>query len=157
MRKADAIALGLVLLAVACERQAPKPGPSLLAVETAWMPEISHVEIPVTDMDRAVDFYQAVFGVALERAVIDGYDIALFPEPDGAGATVALAKGDVYRPSTEGAIVYFRVADIDGVLARATAGGGAVLYPKKDIGELGHVAEIRDSEGNRIALSQPRG
>jgi predicted enzyme related to lactoylglutathione lyase len=29
-----------------------------------------------------------------------------------------------------------------------------VLYPKKSNGDLGYVAEIQDSEGNRIALHQ---
>lgn len=118
---------------------------------------IAHVEIPVTDMERAMHFYTAVFGHDLERQVVDGYEMALFPAEDGQGATVALAKGDVYRPSKEGAIVYFRVGDIRATVARAEEAGGGVLYPVKDIGELGFVGEIADSEGNRIALSQPRG
>jgi predicted enzyme related to lactoylglutathione lyase len=123
--------------------------------ETALNP-IAYVEIPVTDMDRAVAFYTAVFGTDFERQVIDGYEMALFPASDGAGATAALAKGDVYRPSKEGAIVYFRVGDIRATVARAEAAGGAVLYPVKDVGEFGLVGEIEDSEGNRIALSQRR-
>lgn len=124
----------------------PAPEPNLIA----------HVEIPVTDMDRAVAFYTAVFGLDLERQTIDGYDMALFPAHEGQGATAALAKGDVYRPSKEGAIVYLRVADIRATVARAEAAGGSVLYPVKDVGEFGLVGEIADSEGNRIALSQPR-
>jgi predicted enzyme related to lactoylglutathione lyase len=46
--------------------------------------------------------------------------------------------------------------DLDAVLARSTAQGATILYPKKDIGEIGYVAEIEDSEGNRIALSMPK-
>jgi len=34
------------------------------------------------------------------------------------------------------------------------AAGAGVPYPRKDIGELEYVAEIEDSEGNRIALSE---
>jgi predicted enzyme related to lactoylglutathione lyase len=117
---------------------------------------IAYVEIPVTDMDRAVAFYTAVFGTDFERQVIDGYEMALFPASDGAGASAALAKGDVYRPSKDGAIVYFRVGDIRATVARAEAAGGSVLYPVKDVGEFGFVGEIADSEGNRIALSQRR-
>lgn len=116
---------------------------------------VVHFEIPVTDMDRAVAFYEAVFAVTLTRQQVDGYDMAFFPRADGGpGASGALAKGDVYRPTQDGAILYFDVPDIDVVIARATARGGAVLYPRKDIGEAGFVAEIADSEGNRIALSQ---
>lgn len=115
---------------------------------------VYHFEIPVTDMDRAVRFYEAVLGVTLTRRTVDGYEMAFFPRADGApGASGALAKGDVYVPSKTGALVYFDVADIDPVLARATALGAKVLYPKTDIGEGGFVAEVEDSEGNRLALN----
>jgi tripartite-type tricarboxylate transporter receptor subunit TctC len=69
------------------------------------------------------------------------------------GASGALAKGDVYVPSKAGSIIYFDVPDIDPVVARAEALGARVLYPKTHTGEAGYVAEIEDSEGNRIALS----
>ena len=113
-----------------------------------------HFEIPVNDMDRAVRFYTNVFGYELSRQTVDGYEMAFFPrDADGPGASGALAKGDVYVPSKTGSIIYFDVPDIDQVLQRAQALGAKVLYPKKFIGEAGYVAEIEDSEGNRIALS----
>ena len=116
---------------------------------------VSYFEIPVTDMDRAIAFYARVLDVDVERQTVDGYDMALFPLVEGA-ASGALAKGDAYLPSKAGAIVYLKVADIDLVLARAADAGAKILYPKKDIGEHGFVAEIEDSEGNRIALSARR-
>lgn len=116
---------------------------------------VFHFEIPVTDMDRAIAFYEDVFGYRLTHEEVDGYDMAFFPRAGEApGASGALAKGDVYRPSHDGPVIYFDVPDIDAVIARAEARGSKVLYPKKDIGEAGFVAEIEDSEGNRIALSQ---
>lgn len=116
-----------------------------------------YFEIPVTDMDRAVVFYEKLLGTKLDRQTVDGYDMALFAFAEGAaGATGALAKGDVYKPSKDGAIVYFHVDDIKAAVARAEAMGRPVLYPVKDIGAAGFVAEIEDSEGNRLALSQPR-
>jgi uncharacterized protein len=119
---------------------------------------VYYFEIPVTDMDRAVAFYEGLLGVDLTRESVDGYDMALFPAvQDGAGATGALAKGDVYRPSKEGAIVYFHVDDIEATVAKAKKMGRPVLYPVKDIGPNGWVAEIEDSEGNRLALNQPKG
>jgi len=118
---------------------------------------VVHFEIPVENMDRAVRFYEAVFGYRLRRETVDGYAMAIFPRADsGAGASGALAQGDVYKPAKTGPILYFDVDDIDATLARATALGATILYPKKDIGEAGFVAEIEDSEGNRIALSAAR-
>jgi uncharacterized protein len=116
---------------------------------------VSYFEIPVSDLDRAVAFYEAVFDVDLERETVDGYPMALFPFEDHvAGAKGALAQGEICEPSRTGTIVYFKVDHIGEVLERAEALGGSILYPKKHIGAGGYVAEIADTEGNRIALSQ---
>ncbi len=115
---------------------------------------VFHFEIPVTDMNRAIGFYETVFGFKLRRETVDGYDMAFFPRTEGApGASGSLAKGDVYVPSKTGPIIYFDVPDIDAVLDRARKQGATILYPKKFIGDAGYVAEVEDSEGNRIALS----
>jgi uncharacterized protein len=114
-------------------------------------------EIPVTNMKRAVTFYEAILGVKLELQKVDGYEMAMFPFTDGApGASGALAKGDVYKPAKTGPIVYFHVTDLDATLAKARQLKARVLYAKKDIGAAGFVAEIQDSEGNRMALLQPK-
>ena len=115
---------------------------------------IAWFEIPVGDLDRAMRFYEAVFGKPLSRDQVDGYDMAMFPGTDGPEG--ALVKGDVYVPGKAGPILYFRVTDVDAVLIRANAVGGRTLYAKKDIGPSGWVAEFEDSEGNRIALLQSR-
>jgi hypothetical protein len=116
---------------------------------------VSYFEIPVTDMDRAAAFYADVLQTDLERAVVDGYDMALFPpNAMGPGASGALAKGDVYVPSLHGPIIYFTVSDIDAALSRARIRGAELLFAKKEISEGTFVAEVRDSEGNRMALIQ---
>lgn len=117
---------------------------------------VIYFEIPVTDLTRAERFYTTVFGFRFQKDVIDGYEMALFPfEQTGSGITGALAKGDVYIPSKTGVIIYFRTDDIDQVLTLAVGNGGAVLYPKTVNEKYGvAVAEIEDSEGNRIALQQ---
>ena len=115
---------------------------------------VFYFEIPVTDMDRAIAFYAAVFGFAFQRTRVDGYDMARFPNDETKpGASGALVKGDVYKPSHAGSLIYFDVADIDDVLDRAKANGAKILYEKTDTGSSGWIAEIEDSEGNRIALN----
>ena len=114
---------------------------------------VSYFEIPVADLDRAARFYEAAFSVVLERTVIDGLDMALFPfDENGGGISGALAKGDSYVPSKSGPRIYFFVENLDGVLARVLAEGGQVTYAKKQVGFF-WVAEFEDSEGNLIALS----
>ncbi len=119
---------------------------------------VVHVEIPVTHMDRALRFYSGVLGLDFERRKVDGYDMAFATRWAGAtGASLALACGDVYVPGKSGPILYMDVSDIDAVLARAEAAGGRILYPKTHAGEADFIAEIEDSEGNRIGLSAETG
>lgn len=121
------------------------------------MNAVAYFEIPVNDLDRAIGFYEKVFGFPLERAEIDGNDMALFPfEENGRGISGALAKGESYAPGRQGARIYFSTASIEDTLAKVEAAGGRVVYPKTSIGALGWVAEFEDSEGNVIALHAPR-
>lgn len=116
---------------------------------------VFHFEIPVTDMDRAIVFYQKVFGLELKRQSVDGYEMAFFPRyDDQPGCSGALAQGEVYKPTHDGSLIYFDVEDIDKTLAIATNLNARVLYEKTDLGEAGYVAELEDCEGNRVGLTQ---
>ena len=121
------------------------------------MNPVVYFEIPVLDLTRACDFYSKVFETTLTKDNVDGYQMAFFETlGDSFGATGALVVGDVYIPSHQGCFLYFGVERIDETVARALEHGGSVLYPKKSNGELGYVAEIQDSEGNRIALHEDK-
>ena len=114
---------------------------------------VSYFEIPVSDIERAITFYEKVFSIKLERSVIDGHDMALFPYNEHAsGISGALAKGDSYQPSISGPRMYFSVENIDKTLAKVERLGGEIAYPKTAAGTF-WVAEFIDSEGNQIALS----
>ncbi len=79
--------------------------------------------------------------------------MAFFPFEEGQdGASGALAEGETYVPTRDGVIVYFGVKDIDDVIARAVSQGSELLFPKTPVNENSFVAEISDSEGNRIAV-----
>lgn len=115
-----------------------------------------YFEIPITDMERAIAFYEDVFSFEFEREQLDGYDMAFFPlSKDKPGITGALAKGDIYQPSQNGCILYFNTDNIEELLEKVKKLGKSVLYPKSINIDYGFaVAEIEDSEGNRIALRQ---
>lgn len=117
---------------------------------------VMYFEIPVNDMDRAMKFYAAVFNVDFDKEIIDNNEMALFPFADErSGISGALAKGEIYKPTKDGVVIYFRTENIDTTLQSATAHGGEILYPKTDNG-IGFVAEFEDTEGNRIALFQSK-
>ncbi len=117
---------------------------------------VVYFEIPVADIDRAMKFYSSVFKFDFRREVIDKHEMALFPFSDKAtGISGALAKGEVYKPTKDGVILYFTTSNLDETINLAIENGAQILYPKTDNG-LGFVAEFEDSEGNRIALFQGR-
>lgn len=117
---------------------------------------VVYFEIPVRDIDRAISFYKAVFNFNFDKESIDNNEMALFPfDEKSSGISGALAKGEIYKPTKDGVVIYFKTESIDTVLKLATSSGGQVLYPKTDNG-IGFVAEFEDTEGNRIALFQSK-
>jgi predicted enzyme related to lactoylglutathione lyase len=114
----------------------------------------AYFEIPVVDMERAINFYESLLETELERGTIHEYEMAFFPyEHSGVGISGALAKGDVYKPSIDGVFLYLQTEDIDAIISKAVNLGSEVLLEKTEA-ESCFVAEIKDSEGNRICLKQ---
>jgi predicted enzyme related to lactoylglutathione lyase len=120
------------------------------------MNPVIYFEIPVNNLKRAEDFYRNLFDFTFENEIIDNYEMALFPFNDKKrGISGALAKGDVYKPSKNGVIIYFNTPNIEATLEKAIRFGGKILYPKTINEKYGfYVAEFEDSEGNRIAIQQ---
>ena len=117
---------------------------------------VVYFEIPVIDIDRATKFYSTVFNLKFDTTIIDNNKMALFPfTEEKSGISGALAKGEIYKPTKDGVLIYFNTANIDETLRLANVNGGQILYPKTDNG-IGHVAEFEDTEGNRIALYQSK-
>ena len=117
---------------------------------------VVYFEIPVIDIDRATKFYSTVFNFKFDTTIIDNNKMALFPfTEEKSGISGALAKGEIYKPTKDGVLLYFNTVNIDETLRLANANGGQILYPKTDNG-IGLVAEFEDTEGNRIALYQSK-
>ena len=112
-------------------------------------------EIPATDFERAVGFYETVLGVALKREQMgDGPRMANFPYVEGgAGGSVSEA-GPGLEPSAGGVVIYLDAGpDLAPALARVEAAGGKVTMPKTLLcPEVGHIAKFIDTEGNQVAL-----
>jgi len=118
---------------------------------------VNWFEIPVSDLKRAQNFYEYIFGVELTVTEMDNLKMAWFPMTQNAsGATGTLIEAESYKPSYEGSMVYFSTDDIDSVLERVIEKGGKIITHKMSIGEHGYVGHFEDSEGNRVALHSTR-
>lgn len=114
---------------------------------------VSIIEIPVKDFSRAVAFYQAILGVSIEEAEMAGVRMGLLPS-DGETVNVVLAKGDDYKPTTDGAVIYLNAGnDLQPTLDKVASNGGEVIVPKTEISpEMGFFALFFDTEGNKLGL-----
>jgi predicted enzyme related to lactoylglutathione lyase len=113
---------------------------------------VSWFELPATDLERAVAFYNTVLGLTLgETEQAEDRRYAMLPAENGVGG--ALVQGAGYVPSTEGALVFLNAGDIlEPVVSRVEAAGGRVLRSRMEMGEWGVAAFIVDTEGNKVAL-----
>jgi len=111
-------------------------------------------EIPVSDMDRARQFYETVFKINIHVVDFGGILMGWFPDRgDVPGAQGTLIKQDSYIPSQEGTLVYFISENVQIELDRIEKAGGKVYQPKTHISpEHGYMGAFIDTEGNRVAL-----
>ncbi|AJE21305.1 VOC family protein [Azotobacter chroococcum] len=110
-------------------------------------------EIYVQDMDRAKAFYESVFDLQLTRLDSPDMEIWAFPmQADRYGAPGALVRMPGFPSGANSVLVYFSCADCAMEAAKAANSGGKVEKEKFSIGEYGHIALVRDTEGTMIGL-----
>lgn len=113
-------------------------------------------DIPVLDLDRAIEFYSAVLGLKLKREVYGDFTMAVFPHRDEDVAGCLVLANET-KPSNEGILLYFDAnGRLEEAVAAAESHGGRLLEPARPIGAFGFRAVLLDSEGNRIALHSER-
>ena len=112
-------------------------------------------QIPVTDIDRAVKFYQSVMKTTLDRLDDERMKRAFFPmdmaNHDRTGGELVQSAED--QPSLNGVTIYLNSDDgVDHFLARVRAADGMVTHPRTSIGEHGFIGIFVDTEGNHIGV-----
>jgi hypothetical protein len=113
-------------------------------------------DIYVEDMDRAVNFYESVLGLKLEKMVdpTGETQMIVFPANMTAyGASGALVKSKISRPGIGGTMIYFSVENCSAQESRVVAANGKIVRSKFSIGDFGWVTLCLDTEGNMFGLN----
>lgn len=109
--------------------------------------DITHIDIPVSDVTKATAFYADLFLWDInEIPGFEGYPMWSAPNGISGGGLAPRSEGFTQPRS------YVEVDSIDDTVARAEAAGGKLTMPKENITENSWWAEIADPDGNRIGL-----
>jgi predicted enzyme related to lactoylglutathione lyase len=116
------------------------------------MPRVIHFEISVQDVEKAIPFYETVFGWKVEKwdGPINYWLVTTGEEKDpGIDGAFMLQEGDF--PPT---VLTVEVPDIDPVLAQVEKNGGKVVIPKSPIPGVGYSAYFTDPQGVMMGVFQ---
>ncbi|WP_235016408.1 VOC family protein [Aquimarina sp. AU474] len=117
---------------------------------------ISLFEIPAIDISRAIDFYQAILDINIEKMEIPGMEMGIFPY-ENQTITGVIMKGEDFKPSTDGVTIYLNGGDnLQTILDKVEENGGKIIIPKTaHADESGFFALFLDTEGNKLGLNSP--
>ncbi len=123
------------------------------------MDKVVHFELPLDDTARGRKFYEEAFGWQTEE----------WPEFNYIGARSTPIDEKTQLPIEPGAInggmfkrdpamphpmVYMQVKDIEASLKKIESAGGSLVRGKTAVGQMGFIANFKDSEGNILGLWQ---
>ena len=115
------------------------------------MPRVVHFEIPADDPERAVKFYEEVFGWKIDKweGSVDYWPIST-GEADEPGIDGAIMR----REEQKVTVNTIDVPSLDDFTERIVEAGGKVVTPKMAIPGVGYHSYCMDSEGNVFGVLQ---
>jgi len=111
------------------------------------MPRVIHFEIHADDPERAVKFYQKVFGWEIQKwgGPVD-YWLIKTGEPKEPGIDGAITREEAYNT--------IGVPSVDEFARKIVEAGGKVVREKAPIPGVGYLAYCMDTEGNVFGIMQ---
>ena len=118
------------------------------------MPRVIHFELSADDPERAVKFYDEVFGWKTQRW--DGpqsYWLLMTGEEGQPGINGGLMNRSD-NPLPTSTINTIDVPSVDDYTQKITERGGKVVIPKGTVPGIGYIAYCEDTEGNVFGIMQ---
>ena len=115
------------------------------------MPRVVHFEISADDPERAISFYEGIFGWKINKwdGPIEYWLVSTGAEGPG-------IDGGIMRrePAIDNTVNTIDVPDIDEYIAKIERAGGQLAQPKMTIPGVGYAAYLKDTEGNIFGIMQ---
>lgn len=110
---------------------------------------MNYVEIPVSDLARAADFAERVFGWTVRRDDGPYWSFATADDREAGGFELV----ERVTRHEGGPLVYVMVDDLDAAIDLVPRAGGTIERGRTEIpGGSGFYAHLRDPDGNRLGL-----
>lgn len=161
MRKTLGAVIMIVLIASACtdnnkNAQSPNSNPIINENTNNMNSYISMFEIPANDISRAINFYEIILDLKIEKIEMPGMEMGILPYEDQI-ITGVIIKGEGYVPSSDGVTIYLNGGDdLQIILDKVEKNGGKLIMPKTPhADESGYFALFLDTEGNKLGLNSP--
>jgi predicted enzyme related to lactoylglutathione lyase len=120
------------------------------------MPRVIHFEIHAGDPDRAIRFYQAVFGWSFQRwDPVEYWLITTGPDTEpGINGGLTRRKGAIDGQCVIAYVCTVDVASLEETIQKVEANAGTVVVPKMAIPGIGWLVYCKDPEGNIFGAMQ---
>ena len=121
------------------------------------MPRVVHFEIHASDPQRAITFYQNLFGWTFQKwdGPMEYWMVLTGPDSSpGINGGLLRRQGEIDGQAVIAYVCTIDVADIDAAIAAAEANGGTLALAKMEIPGVGWLAYYKDTEGNIFGMMQ---
>jgi len=121
------------------------------------MPRVVHFEIHAADPERAVNFYQTLFGWTFQKweGPMDYWLIITGPDDQrGINGGLVRRQGEIDGQAVIAYVCTVDVENVDASVQSAIDNGGQVALPKMPIPGMGWLAYCKDTEGNIFGVMQ---
>ena len=116
------------------------------------MPRVVHFEVEADQPERAIKFYETVFGWKIQKweGPID-YWLITTGKKDEAGIDGGLSKRTEGEPSTVNTI---DVPSVDQYITKVESNGGTIVRLKMAVPGVGWMAYFKDPDGNMFGMME---
>ena len=122
------------------------------------MPRVVHFEIHAAEPEKAVAFYQAVFGWEITKwdGPMEYWLIKTGPDGEpGINGGMLRRHGTIDGTAVIAYVCTVGVPSLEATMEAIAAAGGQIVVPKMAVPHIGWLAYAKDTQGNIFGILQP--